>query len=157
MVVCAAADLDCGRPQRKSSSFRLKSSSTSPSCRYSGLSAVQLSFPCPCSLEIISLNFWAKFKLFVVMILVPIIGNIIQFWITDTILKKKDWSERDRLVRKYYFLENEEIGNTEYAAKKSKHTLSPTTSKDNLSELESQEVSVEALREDLEVSSKNFS
>jgi STIMATE family len=95
-----------------------------------------------------SLSFWVDFKLFVVMIVVPIFGNIIQFWLTDTILKKKDWDEYDKTIRKQYFMENDEPSEHTLVGRSRERPLSPTLSKENLGEIESHEVSVEPLEID---------
>lgn len=76
------------------------------------------------------------------MIAVPIVGNIIQFWLTDTILKKKDWTERDKSIRKQYFLENDEPSKISLVGRSGDRPLSPSTSKENFDDLGTQEVSV---------------
>ena len=62
------------------------------------------------------------------MIVVPIAGNAAQFWLTDSILQKKDWSERDRQVLRYYFLSNKEP--SELVDAKNEGKLSPMNSHD---------------------------
>ena len=43
-------------------------------------------------------------KLFIVMVVVPIIGNAIQFWVIDTTLKKKKFEgQTDSVIRDSYF------------------------------------------------------
>lgn len=48
-------------------------------------------------------------KLFVVMVIVPFIGNAVQFWLTDTILKKKEWTDRDKVVRGSFFIDKSDL------------------------------------------------
>lgn len=42
-------------------------------------------------------------KLFFVMIIYPGIGNVMQMWIQDSILKKKKFTRRDTVVKTSYF------------------------------------------------------
>ena len=56
------------------------------------------------------LDFWPDLKLLFVMVIFPAIGNSIQFWVQDNLLKKTDWHQRDSIVRDSYFKENPERG-----------------------------------------------
>ena len=64
------------------------------------------------------------------MVVVPIVGNAAQFWLTDSILQKKDWNERDKIVRRYFFLDQQDLGDLDNVKNEGK--LSPTASSDEL-------------------------
>lgn len=48
------------------------------------------------------LSFSDDFKLFFVMILFPLIVNILYFWISDTILKKKENCPEEKEMQKLF-------------------------------------------------------
>ena len=57
------------------------------------------------------LRFSVDFKLFFVLIMFPLVVNVLLFWISDNLLKKKHWSKEETTLRKSFYTidENEEI------------------------------------------------
>lgn len=83
------------------------------------------------------------------MVVVPIVGNAVQFWITDSILQKKDWTERDKVILRQYFVSQTNEA-SDFESPKNEAKLSPMTSSDELHDVsetqldESREVSLES-------------
>lgn len=53
------------------------------------------------------LGFTPDIKLFFVVIIFPLFANTLFFWISDNILKKKQWSQNEERIRTSYFEENQ--------------------------------------------------
>ncbi len=74
-----------------------------------------------------SIAVYPKLELIVVMVIVPLIMNVIQFWLVDNILKESDESRIDRLSRgkeplmqvgpEYFLKENQPVEKSDKSKK----------------------------------------
>jgi len=68
------------------------------------------------SLSLKFLSFSSDFKLFFVLILFPLVVNVMIFWISDSLLKKKHWKKEEETLRKsFYTMDDDEIIQQRYS------------------------------------------
>ncbi len=77
------------------------------------------------------LSFSADFKLFFVLICFPLMVNVILFWISDNLLKKKYWTTGEETLRKSFYTldDNEEIQQRYVSLNNKKNSLIRTSVK----------------------------
>jgi len=76
-------------------------------------------------------SFSPDLRLFIVLIIVPVVVNVLLFWISDNLLKKKYWTPEEETLRKSFYAHdrNEEIQQRYVSLNNSKNSLIRGTAK----------------------------